>query len=297
MTADLLLEASNSQKAEEYVLKFVLVGDSDVGKSQLVLRFSKDQFSQNPMQTVGMEFATRELSYCDNIHLKAQIWDTAGQDRPLSLTQAYYRGAVGAMLLYDVTNRESFDNVKKWLKQIKENSHRNIAISLIATKIDRTKDRVISAAEGLTFAEENGMDYVETSAVTGENVENAFRRQIMAVARLLPEGKRRNTETSSNCSAGKEEKLPKQQYAEFPPEGWILSKSKLRVGEASYENIWTGERVSECPCSSAVEYNTIQSRALTQSTDMTGIGIKDFDPPVQSNESSIDEAASSCAIS
>jgi len=244
------------------VLKFVLVGDSDVGKSQLVLRFTKDLFISEPSKTIGMEFATRELEYYNNASIKAQIWDAAGKERGSSFLQAYYRKALGTMLIYDVTDRNSFENILKWHRQIKESTHRNIAVSLIANKIDLAENRTVSAAEGLALAKENGMDYVETSAKTGKNVENAFRRHIMAVAGLLPDGKRRQSDPSIST-------LPPL------PEGWISSKSRHRNGSLSYENIWTGERVEEHPNLSAVEYNTIPKREISGSVDREGIGLFD----------------------
>ncbi|KAG5179677.1 ras family-domain-containing protein [Tribonema minus] len=193
MTAQRNQQQRRDDDGHVYTLKFVLVGDSSVGKSQLVSRFSKNLFLPETSSTVGMEFATRELAYYGGARLKAQVWDTAGQERFHSLTQAYYRGAVGALLVYDVTSRASFEGARRWLRQIRDNAHRNIAVSLVGNKSDRGggAQRAVTTAEGVAFAEANGMDFVETSAATGENVETAFRRLIMAVARLLPEGKRR----------------------------------------------------------------------------------------------------------
>ncbi|KAG5185922.1 ras family-domain-containing protein [Tribonema minus] len=281
--------AAGEAEGQQYVLKFVLVGDTNVGKSQLVLRFAQDQFSPEATKTVGMEFATRELAYYGGARLKAQIWDTAGQDRYSTLTQAYYRGAVGAMLVYDVTDRASFDAIKRWLKQVRDNAHRNIALSLIANKSDLAEEgRCVPTAEGLALAEAHGMDFVETSAATGENVETAFRRLIMAVARLLPEGKRRYSDGSSSSAAGI---LLRRMDSggggggadagagdsDPPPEGWVRVESTLRAGGWSYENIWTGERVADAPRAPAVEYNTLHARALTRSFDLAGVGLPDDD--------------------
>lgn len=260
-------------KGEEYVLKFVLVGESNVGKSQLVSRFSKDEFSPDIQQTVGMEFATRELAYYGGATLKAQVWDTAGQERFHSLTQAYYRGAVGAMVVFDITDRKSFDCVPNWLRQIKDNAHRNIALSLVANKSDRGDERVVTTAEGLAFAEANGMDFVETSAQISTNVETAFRRLIMAVARLLPEGKK--AMAIAAAPPKKEDTNVVDVEDGPPPLGWLRLPSLARDGCYSYENIWTGERVGTKPTSMAVEYNTIQARALTHSIDVIGIGLRE----------------------
>lgn len=243
-----------------HVLKFILIGDSNVGKSQLASRFSKDVFNEDSQQTIGMEFATRELHYYGNTKIGCQIWDTAGQERFFTsgsgLPKAYYRGSVGAMLVYDITSRASFENLPYWLKQLKEHTHRNIAVSLVGNKCDREHERAVSTAEGLEFAESHGMDFVESSAREGVNVETAFRRLIMAVAQLLPEGKERLKQATSRSPSfasatdgGAETELP---------DGWVRVPSLKRPGEWSYENIWTGERISHLPTSAAVEFNSIQ---------------------------------------
>lgn len=118
-----------------YSLKFVLVGDSGVGKSQLSRRFSNKEFCSDSSATVGMEFSTRDIPFERSI-IKAQIWDTAGQERFESMTKVYYRDALGALLIYDATNRASFENLKSiWLKQLKEFGHENINLVLGKDKI------------------------------------------------------------------------------------------------------------------------------------------------------------------
>ncbi|CAM9645505.1 unnamed protein product [Chrysoparadoxa australica] len=265
----------------EHVLKFVLVGDSSVGKSNLVLRFTRGHFRKESGQTMGMEFATKDLTFSEGCTVKAQIWDTAGQERFHSLTQAYFRGAVGAMIVYDVCNRESFSHIGDWLRQVRESSHKNIAISLVGNKVDLGK-RQVSLAEGVSFAQENGLDFVETSAAAASNVETAFRRLIMSVARLLPTPEARDSKPKRVCTAaGKEADAGSSSQegigAETPPEGWVRVTSKIREGGISYENIWTGERVERCPQGSAYEFNTIQRKALTGSVDTLGIGLEEPD--------------------
>lgn len=113
-----------------YSLKFILVGDASVGKSQLSRRFSQKDFKSDSSATVGMEFSTRDVPF-ERCIVKAQIWDTAGQERFESMTKVYYRDALGALLVYDATNRASFDNLKSvWLKQLKEYGHENIGLVL-----------------------------------------------------------------------------------------------------------------------------------------------------------------------
>ncbi|GLE05951.1 hypothetical protein PINS_up015162 [Pythium insidiosum] len=119
----------------EYTLKVVLIGDSGVGKSNLVLRFAKNRFNAKSQQTVGFEFATKSIRVGDR-RLKAQLWDSSGQDRFQSLTAAYYRNAVGAMVVYDITNRATFESATKWLAQIHEHCHESLVTILVGNKCD-----------------------------------------------------------------------------------------------------------------------------------------------------------------
>ncbi|KAA8520261.1 hypothetical protein F0562_014517 [Nyssa sinensis] len=123
-----------SQKID-YILKVVLIGDSAVGKSQLLSRFTRNEFSLDSKATIGVEFQTRTL-VIDQKTVKAQIWDTAGQERYRAVTSAYYRGALGAMLVYDMTKRQSFDHVARWLEELRGHADKNIIIMLVGNKSD-----------------------------------------------------------------------------------------------------------------------------------------------------------------
>lgn len=143
-------------------------------KSNLLSRFTRNEFNIDSKSTIGVEFATRSIQ-TDGKIIKAQIWDTAGQERYRAITSAYYRGAVGALLVYDMTKKESFENVKRWLKELKEHANSNIVIMLVGNKSDLNHLRAVSSSDGSSFAKDNSLSFIETSAFDSTNVESAFR--------------------------------------------------------------------------------------------------------------------------
>ncbi|KAF6152109.1 hypothetical protein GIB67_031431 [Kingdonia uniflora] len=157
----------------DYVFKIVLIGDSAVGKSQILSRFSRNEFSFDSKATIGVEFQTRTL-IIQQKSIKAQIWDTAGQERYRAVTSAYYRGAVGAMLVYDITKRQSFDHVPRWLEELRSHADKNIVIILLGNKSDLNNDRDVPTEDAKEFAEKEGLFFLETSALESTNVEVAF---------------------------------------------------------------------------------------------------------------------------
>ncbi|XP_028807803.1 ras-related protein RABA1f [Neltuma alba] len=157
----------------DYLFKVVLIGDSGVGKSNLLSRFTKNEFSLESKSTIGVEFATRSVHVDDKI-VKAQIWDTAGQERYRAITSAYYRGAVGALLVYDVTRHITFDNVERWLKELRDHTDANIVIMLVGNKADLRHLRAVSADDAQAFAERENTFFMETSAAESLNVDDAF---------------------------------------------------------------------------------------------------------------------------
>jgi Ras-related protein Rab-11A len=157
----------------DYLFKVVLIGDSGVGKSNLLSRFTRNEFSLESKSTIGVEFATRSIRVDDKI-VKAQIWDTAGQERYRAITSAYYRGAVGALLVYDVTRHITFENVQRWLKELRDHTDFNIVIMLVGNKADLRHLRAVSTEDAKGFAERENTFFMETSALESLNVENAF---------------------------------------------------------------------------------------------------------------------------
>lgn len=157
----------------DYVFKVVLIGDSAVGKSQILARFARNEFSLDSKATIGVEFQTRTL-VIQHKSVKAQIWDTAGQERYRAVTSAYYRGAVGALLVYDITKRQSFDHIPRWLEELRSHADKNIIIMLVGNKSDLEDQRAVSTEDAKEFAQKEGLFFLETSALEATNVESAF---------------------------------------------------------------------------------------------------------------------------
>lgn len=168
----------------DYVFKVVLIGDSAVGKSQLLARFSRNEFNLDSKATIGVEFQTRTLDI-DHKTVKAQIWDTAGQERYRAVTSAYYRGAVGAMLVYDITKRQSFDHVARWLEELRGHADKNIVIMLVGNKTDLVSLRAVPTEDAKEFAEKENLFFIETSALEATNVETAFVNVLTEIYRVV----------------------------------------------------------------------------------------------------------------
>lgn len=157
----------------DYLFKFLLIGDSGVGKSCLLLRFADDTFTESFISTIGVDFKIRTVEL-DGKSIKLQIWDTAGQERFRTITSSYYRGAQGIIVVYDITNKDSFENVKIWLKEIQKFASDNVQVLLLGNKTDETMKRVVSYEEGKEFADSQNIAFLETSAKKSINVEKAF---------------------------------------------------------------------------------------------------------------------------
>jgi Ras-related protein Rab-2A len=155
-----------------YLFKYIIIGDTGVGKSCLLLQFTDKRFRQDHDLTIGVEFGARFMTI-ENKPIKLQIWDTAGQEAFRSITRTYYRGATGALLVYDISRRDSFNHVSRWLNEAREYANPNMVIMLIGNKCDLER-REVSYEEGANFARENGLIFQETSAKTAQNVEKAF---------------------------------------------------------------------------------------------------------------------------
>nr|AEG74033.1 Rab protein [Apopellia endiviifolia (species B)] len=176
--------AYRSDDDYDYLFKVVLIGDSGVGKSNLLSRFTRNEFSLESKSTIGVEFATRSINV-DSKLIKAQIWDTAGQERYRAITSAYYRGAVGALLVYDITRHVTFENVERWLKELKDHTDSNIVVMLVGNKSVLRHLRAVSADDGQSFSEKEGLFFMETSALESTNVENAFKQIPTQIYRVV----------------------------------------------------------------------------------------------------------------
>ena len=157
----------------DYLFKLILVGDSYVGKTNILSKYIKNEFNQSTKSTVGVEFGTKILKIEDKI-IKAQVWDTAGQERYKSITSTYYKGAKGAFIVYDITNRETFESVDKWIQDLNMNSDKNVTLLLIGNKKDLVDKRDVTKEEGEEKAKSFGLAFLETSALTGENIDKVF---------------------------------------------------------------------------------------------------------------------------
>ncbi|CAA0837468.1 Ras-related protein RABA4d [Striga hermonthica] len=172
----------------DYMFKVVLIGDSAVGKSQLLARFARNKFSSESKATIGVEFQTKTL-VIDHNTVKAQIWDTAGQERYRAVTSAYYRGAVGAMLVYDMTKRQSFDHMARWLEELRAHADKNTAIMLVGNKCDLGTLRAVPTEDAQEFAERENLYFMETSALQATNVESAFFTILIEIYRIVSKKK------------------------------------------------------------------------------------------------------------
>ncbi|ERM94082.1 ras-related protein RABA6b isoform X2 [Amborella trichopoda] len=167
----------------DYLFKLVLIGDSAVGKSNLLSRFALNEFRLDSKPTIGVEFAYRNVVIADK-RIKAQIWDTAGQERYRAITSSYYRGALGTLLIYDVTRRGTFENVGRWLEEVRSHGDSDMVVVLVGNKSDLEHAREVQMKEGQNFAEREGLHFIETSALQKTNVEDAFMTMITQIHNL-----------------------------------------------------------------------------------------------------------------
>ncbi|SPO35669.1 probable SEC4-like Rab/GTPase [Pseudozyma flocculosa] len=157
----------------DFLIKLLLIGDSGVGKSCLLLRFCDDAWTPSFITTIGIDFKIRTIEL-DGKRIKLQIWDTAGQERFRTITTAYYRGAMGILLVFDVTDEKSFQNVRTWHSNIEQHASEGVSKILVGNKSDWEEKRAVTTEQGEELARELGIPYIETSAKSNANVEEAF---------------------------------------------------------------------------------------------------------------------------
>ena len=170
-----------------YLFKYIIVGDPSVGKSNLLMKFAHNKFTDEYQATIGVEFGAKNIDFNNQIY-RIQIWDTAGQENFRSITRAYYKNSVCAMVVYDITSKESFNNVQNWIEDIHEQSPKTVLIILIGNKIDLEEKRKISYEEGNQLAIKNGLIFAETSAKTGDGIEDIFLKSAKEIAKHIDEG-------------------------------------------------------------------------------------------------------------
>jgi small GTP-binding protein len=179
--------SSNSKYEYTYSVKFIIVGDSSVGKSNILLRFSRNVFDPGHQATLGIEFANKHLDY-NNTDYLVQVWDTAGQENFRSVTRAYYKASAVAMVVYDISSEESFQHIQSWIKDCKDLAPKTVQLVLIGNKSDLEEERVIQKDRGEELARENNMLFFETSALNGKGIEEAFQKSIEAVDQKIRSG-------------------------------------------------------------------------------------------------------------
>jgi len=181
----------------DYLVKLLLIGDSSVGKSSLLFRFADNKFSPDYMSTIGIDYKIKTIEI-DGVRLKIEVWDTAGQERFRTITTAYYRGAQGILLVFDVTSERSFKQVQEWLTLIKKHAADDVSILLVANKADVVGPaRAVSTTRLEAFANEQGLKWIETSALSGHNVEQVFAELGKDVLTRLEKKKQKTEENRS----------------------------------------------------------------------------------------------------
>ena len=168
---------TNKKSNYDLIFKLILIGDSSVGKTNILYKFLSDEFDQNTRPTIGVEFATKNFEIENNI-IKTQIWDTAGQERYRSITTSYYKGTKGCLLVYDITRKSSFENLDMWINDIKSAGNENLSIILVGNKCDLEDDRKVSKEVAEEKAKLYNIAFMETSALNGTNIEKAFNELI-----------------------------------------------------------------------------------------------------------------------
>ena len=171
----------------DYLLKYIIIGDSAVGKSNLLLRFAQNDFKYEYQLTIGVEFGAKNIEI-NNKKYRLQIWDTAGQENYRSITRAYYKNSVCAILVYDITNRDSFEHISNWIEDCLSQSPKTVFMVLVGNKSDLNEQRKVSLEEGQQMAKNNNMMFFETSAKSGANVDKIFEQSAKEIDSKLNEG-------------------------------------------------------------------------------------------------------------
>lgn len=175
------------RKFDESV-KTVVIGDSGVGKTSTLCRFVRDVFETDVTPTLGVEFMSKVIPR-EKRRIELQLWDTAGQELFRSVTRGYYRGSIGAFVVYDITSRPSFENVERWLSDVRSTAREDVVAVLLGNKCDLAERREVTYEEGAAFAAKHNMIFFESSAKTGENVEAAMMACLDSVEKIIDEGR------------------------------------------------------------------------------------------------------------
>ena len=184
----------------DILFKIILVGDTSVGKTNIINKYIKNEFREDFYATIGVEFSHKKF-VVENRKIKAQIWDTAGQERYKAITRAYYKGAKGAFIVYDITRKETFDDVDKWRNELISSCNQEITVMLIGNKCDLEDQREISKEQGEEKAKSFGFSFLETSALSGENLEKGFQMLIEEIYQKYKVEQSKSDEINLNSGA------------------------------------------------------------------------------------------------
>ena len=189
-----------------YLCKYIIIGDGGVGKSNLLLRYAHGQFNPEYQVTIGVEFGIKDVEIGNNT-FRIQIWDTAGQENFKSITRSYFKNSICAIICYDITSKDSFDNVSSWIEDCKSQCYKSVHMVLVGNKTDLNERRVVSTDEGKEFADKLGISFYETSAKTGENVEKVFQDSLNEISKQIEQGK---YDFEDECGISKGTKINKE---------------------------------------------------------------------------------------
>lgn len=195
--------ASTANTPYDYVYKLIIIGDSGIGKSALLKRFSDQKYNDVYTSTIGVDFRVHTI-IVDGLICRLQIWDTAGQERFRTITSAYYKGAHGIIIVYDITNPDTFTNCDMWLKEVEKNAHSQAIKILVGTKSDLAEHRNVSLSDAQLFADKHCMKYIEVSSKSNHNVDDVFitiARQLCGSLQLAPTSTHNNSNTNANTNA------------------------------------------------------------------------------------------------
>ena len=194
---------------DDSVYKVLILGDSSVGKTCFLLKYTDKVFNEVYMSTIGLDYRLKTLTLKSGKKVKLQIWDTAGQDRFRTITKNYYKGAHGIILIYDVTNTDTYDNVENWISQIKEEASPNVVIYLVGNKVDMEDKRKVTTEEGQKVADENNLPFIETSAKSDINVNETFDNLVEKMDSVFSNLEKKDSVSISGNNLNKKKKKKK----------------------------------------------------------------------------------------
>ena len=168
----------------DFSFKYIVIGNAAVGKSNIISRYTKGQFFENYQMTINLEYSSKDIKIKDKTY-RVSLWDTAGQEEFRSISRGYYKSAVCGLVVYDITNRDSFNNLSSWVEECRNNGPKTISLVLVGNKTDLENKRQVTYEEGEEFANRNNMQFFETSALNGNGIDKLFNDSVEAIIRKI----------------------------------------------------------------------------------------------------------------